>query len=264
MLHILTAAGGNPTAIWVLPGPLSRAQYATRGADLMAAGAALVRLHVGEEGPQPEQAGFLLLPSYHLEMTGGELCGNATLSAAAMLSAHHSQSAFEMTTSDAPNRRPVSVTTQRDGDGMVVRCTLRDLPLNRETRSVGGQPVSVVDMGGIVHVLIEGAFPVAYRPAHRAVCAALGLDERVAVGVSWFERVGDAVAIEPVVRVRTEASETFVHESACGSGSIALAAASGCSRILQPTGECIGVEIVGGTTVLSARVVSVLTAAISG
>jgi diaminopimelate epimerase len=255
VLHILTAAGGNPTAIWLQDAPLTRAQYAARGADLLSAGAALVRLSGGSA--IPEQAGFLLRAERHLELAGGELCGNATLSAAALLGAHLGRRSFEMTTSDHPARRPVWVTLLDDG---VVCCALDGLPMHREDRRVDGQAVSVVDMGGIVHVLIEGALPQNTRGRHRAVTGHLGLDGRAAVGVCWFQRRDDAAVIEPIVRVKTAAGETLIHESACGSGSIALAAVTGCRTIHQPAGQAITVTISGERTTLSARIVSALSA----
>ncbi|MFT5682720.1 MAG: diaminopimelate epimerase [Myxococcota bacterium] len=257
MLHILTAAGGNPTALWLQDTPLSRTQYAERGGDLMTAGAALIRLRGGES--IPEQAGFLLRAERHLEMTGGELCGNATLSAAALLGAHLGLRTFEMTTSDHPRRCRVSVALMAEE---VVRCTLSGLTLERTDRVVNGQPVAVVDMGGIVHVLIEADFPVDFRARHRDVAEALGLSERAAVGVCWFHREDGVAVMEPVVRVQTQAGETFIHESACGSGSIALSVATGCATIRQPTGEPITVQHTSGQTMFSARIQPVLSAAL--
>ena len=61
----------------------------------------------------------------------------------------------------------------------------------------------------------------------RQIAASLGLSERAAVGVSWYARQGDAAALHPVVRIQSGAGETFIYESACGSGSIALAANGG-------------------------------------
>ncbi len=259
MLHILTAAGGNPTAIWLQDAPLHRTQYAARGAELMTAGAALARRHGGTM--IPEQAGFLLRGERHLEMAGGELCGNATLSGAALLSTHLGRSTFEMTTSDHPRRCPVSVSVASDG---VVSCTLTGLSLERTARTVDGEAVCVVDMGGIVHVLVEADFPDDCAAHHRAITDALGLSQRTAVGVCWFHRVAGAAVMEPVVRVQTTAGETFIHESACGSGSIALSAATGCTTIRQPTGEPITVRHTARQTVLSARVQRVLSTALRG
>jgi len=260
MLHILTAAGGNPTALWIQDVQHSRAQYAAIGDDLMTSGAALLRLR--GDPRRPEQAGVVLPGPRHLEMAGGELCGNATLSAAALLGAIHGEDRFTMTTSDS-GRRPVAVRLTRDGDGTWVDGEFTDLPLSRSRQHVDGQSVSVVDMGGIVHVLVEAPFPTDYRAAHRHVTAVLGLTARPAVGVSWFFRDGSDAVIEPVVRVTSGAGETIIHESACGSGSIALAAVSGCADIVQPTGQRITVHREGAATTLRARIRPILTARLS-
>lgn len=260
MLHILTAAGGNPTALLLHDSPKTRSQYAALGDHLMTGGGALLGLRGDER--RPEQAGFVLAASRHLEMAGGELCGNATLSAAALLGAIHGQDRFSMTTSDS-GRREVAVRLTRDGDGCWVDGVFSDLPLSRAALRIGNQSVSVVDMGGIVHVLIEADFPADYRLAHRRVTDALHLNDRPAVGVSWFYRDGSDVVIEPVVRVLSSASETIIHESACGSASIALATTTGCTDIVQPTGQRITVHREGTATTLRARIHTILTAQLS-
>jgi hypothetical protein len=153
----------------------------------------------------------------------------------------------------------VSVSVADDG---VISCTLTGLSLEPTEHTVDGERVCVVDMGGIVHVLVEADFPDDFASHHRAMTDALGLSQRTAVGVCWFHRAADAAVMEPVVRVQTTAGETFIHESACGSGSIALSVATGCATIRQPTGEPITVQHTAGQTMLSARIQRVLSAAL--
>ena len=74
-LYIITAAGGNPTAIRVLPRTESPDWYAERGGILMAETAAL----------GVEQAGFLIPEESRFMMSGGEFCGNAARAAAMLL-----------------------------------------------------------------------------------------------------------------------------------------------------------------------------------
>ncbi|MDO8576267.1 MAG: hypothetical protein Q7R90_03040, partial [bacterium] len=71
-MFVVTAAGGNGTAIKVLDTPLSRTEYAEQGNAL---GHSM-------EGFGAEQTAFLVLSENHLEMGGGEFCGNASRSAA--------------------------------------------------------------------------------------------------------------------------------------------------------------------------------------
>lgn len=72
---LITAAGGNGTAIEILDQALTRQEYESRGKALEGDFAA--------DGV--EQAGFLIPSKRHFEMAGGEFCGNATRSAAVAL-----------------------------------------------------------------------------------------------------------------------------------------------------------------------------------
>ena len=109
---------------------------------MMAAGQSLSALYGARI--VPEQAGFLLPAERHLEMAGGELCGNATLAAALVLGEHLGKQRLEMTTSD-DGRRPVVVEIAGD----VVSCRLTGLPMDCVQRTVDGAAVGVVDLGGI-------------------------------------------------------------------------------------------------------------------
>ena len=88
MTTIITAAGGNATAIDILAAPLTRAAYAARGQALVATYAA--------QGV--EQAGFLIRTANaaHFEMAGGEFCGNAARAAALLLAPQGGAVSFSM------------------------------------------------------------------------------------------------------------------------------------------------------------------------
>ena len=110
-----------------------------------------------------------------------------------------------------------------------------------------GTPAQIIDLGGIVHVVIEGKFPSdanEYSARHRHIVELFGLSDRGAVGVVWYEKSQDAVVMHPVVWVK--AVDTFLYESSCGSKTIAVAAATGVATIIQPTGMTISAEISGG------------------
>ncbi len=103
---------------------------------------------------------------------------------------------------------------------------------------------ALVDLGGIVHVVLEAAFPAAaeaFRARHRALCAQLDLAARPAVGVIWCERAHGRIAIHPVVWVREV--DSFFYESSCGSGSIAAAAVCGVGTVRQPSGREMDVTL---------------------
>ena len=107
-----------------------------------------------------------------------------------------------------------------------------------------GSAAALVDLGGIVHVVLEAAFPAAaeaFRARHRALCVQLDLAARPAVGVVWCERTHGRIAIHPVVWVREV--DSFFYESSCGSGSIAAAAVCGVGSVRQPSGREIDVTL---------------------
>ena len=122
-----------------------------------------------------------------------------------------------------------------------------------------GTTASIVDLGGIVHVVIEGEFPndeKVYTSRHRQIVSELNLEERDAVGVVWFQKKLDTVMMHPVVWVRSV--DTFYYESSCGSGTIAVGKVTGASSVVQPTEKTISVEIGEDYVVLSSEMEVVL------
>lgn len=230
---LITAAGGNGTAIRIVADPLpERADYETQGKEL------------GErmEPEGAEQAGFLVLNKRHFEMAGGEFCGNASRAAAILFSEAEGSQEVDFTVSGFEGT-VAALVEKKGGKTFFVRCTFPGMPTKvREVTLSDGQNASVVDLGGIVHVVIEGAFPreeSAYRTAHRGIMDQLGLSDREAVGVVWFERQQDSILIHPVVWVK--GVDTFFYEQSCGSGTIAVGRVTGESTIVQPTGKTISV-----------------------
>jgi hypothetical protein len=232
---VIAAANGNGTAIEVIASPLTRAEYVRRGRIL---GENTERLGA-------EQAGFLVSSQSHFEMAGGEFCGNASRAAAVMFSKLRGADNVEFTVSGFKGL--VSATVDRRSDNeYYVRCRFPGMSV--EVYPVEGheQTINIVDLGGIVHVVVESRFPAQaeiYRETHHHLTEELSLRERDAVGVVWIERKDDSVAIHPVVWVRS--IDTFFYESSCGSGTIAACAVTGVSDIIQPTGKIIRAEVDG-------------------
>lgn len=241
---LVTAAGGNGTAIRILDTPLNRADYARDGRALIEA----------MERDGAEQAGFLILSDRHFQMAGGEFCGNASRAAALLFSKAFGLSELQFTVSGFDGT--VNATVDKQSDTLYdVHCEFPGMPtVVKHVTLDNGQLADIVDLGGIVHVVIEGAFPSdesSYRAAHRAIMEQFGLSQRDAVGVVWFERTGDSVVMHPVVWVRD--IDTFFYEESCGSGTIAVGRVTGAQSVVQPTGKSIKVRIDEGLVVLESE-----------
>ena len=236
-LYIVTAAGGNPTAIRLLPKPESPEWYAREGNLLMRKTASL----------GVEQAGFLILSENRFEMSGGEFCGNAARSAALLLSrfSDTEEGAFQM--SGYAGMVSFRVQSQNESRASVT-CVFDQLPISTMRTNDGQQ---IVDLGGIVHVVISGALPADYEAQHRELTRSLGLSDRAAVGVCWTEQRDGVFTLHPVVWVK--AIDSFFYETSCGSGSIAASVVTGAQVVTQPSGEAIEVTRVGKQVSLQSR-----------
>ena len=230
---VITAAGGNGTAIEIIDDPLTRMEYSSRGRLL------------GENAEKlgTEQAGFIVLSQGHFEMAGGEFCGNASRAAAVLFSELRNARDVSFTVSGF--KGVVHATVDKRADGKYsVYCRFPGMSVDVRPAKSRGRTVDVVDLGGIVHVVIEDKFPAqqdTYQEIHHRLTEELNLRERDAVGVVWVERKDDSVEIHPVVWVRSV--DKFFYESSCGSGAIAACAVTGVSDIVQPTGKIIRAEI---------------------
>lgn len=241
---LVTAAGGNGTAIRIIEEPLTRSRYERDGKVL---GDSM-------EKDGAEQAGFLILSDRHFEMAGGEFCGNATRAAALLFSERFGLDDLKFTVSGFDGTVHANVVKKADGL-YDVRCEFPGMPTDvQHVMLANGQSADIVDLGGIVHVVIEGAFPAeesAYKAAHRDIMEQFDLTQRGAVGVVWFERTGDSVTMHPVVWVR--AIDTFFYEESCGSGTIAVGRVTGVQSVVQPTGKSIAVAISQDAVVLQSE-----------
>lgn len=241
---LITAAGGNGTAIRIIGQPLKRADYEAHGKVL------------GEqmESIGAEQSGFLVLSDSHFEMSGGEFCGNASRAAAILFSEVEGMKDVSFTVSGFKGTVGARVERRTDR-GYYVQCTFPDMPTDVEDVILdGGQAASVVDLGGIVHVVIEGLFPNNpddYRAAHQSITNQLTLGDRDAVGVVWFQQSHDAVVMHPVVWVK--AIDSFFYEESCGSGTIAVGRVTGASSVVQPTEKIISVGFTERAVVLESE-----------
>jgi len=225
---IFEIAGGNRTVLQAVYGQGGKSISKQMGRALLA------------RYPAAEQAGFVTMQNSRLEMAGGEFCGNATAAAAVLFAHEPSQSTVRYRVSGFAGTIVAEVTPHSD-DRYTVRTLFQGMHYTITTRYYAGWQVDLVDMKGIIHVLIEDAFPADYEQLHHELVDALNLRDCEAVGVIWYQRKDKKVYINPVVWVRNV--DTLYYESACGSGAIAASVCTSCNDIVQPTGQSIYVLI---------------------
>jgi D-alanyl-D-alanine dipeptidase len=191
--------------------------------------------------PMVEQAGFVDVDSKKLEMAGGEFCGNASTATAVLLANGSSTVRYSVF---GFNGSVVAKVIYLGAEKYRVRTSFKGIDYTVGSLNYEGKSLSVMDMEGIVHILIEGDFPASgYKSIQRTMVDKLSLRDREAVGVIWYKQQDEKVKINPVVWVKK--IDTLYRESACGSGAIATALCTNRRDIIQPTGECISVYIDG-------------------
>lgn len=236
--------GGNDTFFVVNPS-LSRDEYAR------------INKLVLEHYPKFEQ-GAVLEPSsqgavLRMQMTGGEFCGNATRSVAALIAETYMNGSddlpvanYSLITQDnnvltfpvevSGTDNLVTAKATRDENGWDVEIELPRLPERKVSATTilefsGTRvPCTVVELEGISHILIsDSQMPFTnnqdrFNSMVADVITQLSWSDRAAFGLIWVKQVDNQLAIEPVVFVKS--IQTCIYESACGSGSIAVALAS--------------------------------------
>lgn len=207
------------------------------------------------EEPEAEQVGFLCPDEgadIALRMAGGEFCGNAAMSAAALYAAGARMHAGQVLVRVSG----VPVTVDIAAEGGVMRGTVdMPRPLSVRREPVGGMRLPVVRFDGIAHAIAET--PLARDEAEAlapAACAALGAE---ALGLMLLDRAAGTLA--PLVYV--PAAGTLVWENSCASGTTAvgafLAAEAGVSvrvGLRQPGGTLTVEAVPGGALSLTGTV----------
>lgn len=186
------------------------------------AAAEIMRKH-----PEVEQVGFVsldgALPS--LRMAGGEFCGNASMSAAALLAIEKDlpvPAVIELSVSGAPEMVAVRL-EQRQGENfraavrMPAAKTVKSRSFSYET--LRGD-LTVVQMEGIAHILIEPDSPFFCLISERAAAEAavrLWCGELMADGLGLLFLSGETLT--PLVFV--PGCDTVFWETSCASGTAA-------------------------------------------
>uniref|UniRef100_B8DKF9 Diaminopimelate epimerase-like protein n=1 Tax=Nitratidesulfovibrio vulgaris (strain DSM 19637 / Miyazaki F) TaxID=883 RepID=B8DKF9_NITV9 len=261
--------GGNTTIL--VTDPVPTPLRAAVAAELM-----------GEHHVHAEQVGFVTLAGVcpRIDMMGGEFCGNACRSLAALLALKRVLHAGPgglmsgaIASSGVSGTLPVRVVHTPHGPDAAVRMPLPSFAAATPTASpeaAGAAPkradqdgatfqlvqplaegLELVRLPGIVHLLLDASahpFPDDWQAQARVLIARHGLEDEPAAGCIWHHGPLAAPSITPVVRVRDTGS--ILLESACGSGSLAYglhrAAATGGETALavrQPSGATIRVSV---------------------
>lgn len=231
--YIISAAGGNNTAIQILNVGLTRAEYEEIGLQILK--------ETSDRGV--EQVGFLIPSENHFEMSGGEFCGNATRSAALLFSKLRETNKFDFSVSGFNGT--VAATVNHDAEDMlsaVVSCRFDGLSAKVTEKRFGPDLIPVVDLGGIVQCVLQKSFPKdSYEEEHKQIIQNFELQDYAAVGVLWLHETPQGFEIHPVTWVKS--IDTFFYETSSGSASIAAAIVSGSDTIFQPSGKVISVFI---------------------
>ena len=184
-----------------------------------------------------EQVGFLRLPAGGgerpaLRMAGGEFCGNASMSAAALWALRRGFDRGECSLRVSGAESAVSVRLRRETEGSfaaAVHMPPAGQIMEKECVISGRRGrLSCVYMEGITHAVITPASaffalkddrPAAER-AVRTLCAALGAN---CLGLMFLEEETPRCRLTPLVWV--PASGTLFWENSCASGSAAVSMA---------------------------------------
>lgn len=167
-----------------------------------------------------EQVGFLEKPEdpraqLRLQMMGGEFCGNATISTAAIVCGGEARK-LSLEVSGAPDLVAVSIAPAPEG-GCVGTVSM-PLPESVSTVRLAGLSLPLVRFPGICHAVVEGGLT--HSEAESSIsdwCAQLGAD---ALGLMFYDAA--AGSLEPLVYVAS--TNTSFWESSCASGTSAVAA----------------------------------------
>ncbi|MBQ9663689.1 MAG: hypothetical protein IJV40_11120 [Oscillospiraceae bacterium] len=190
--------------------------------------------------PETEQVGFVSYErgEHRLRMAGGEFCGNASMSAAALqlLREGRTEGIVALRVSGAPE--PVTVVLKARGENAWSGTVTMPRPLSvGKEHFPDGRALPVVRFPGIAHVILEENPDLKQAEQLAPVwCRELGAE---ALGLMFLDR--EKKELKPLVYVPE--AETLFWESSCASGTTAVgayfAAASGekvCLPLTQPGG----------------------------
>lgn len=182
-----------------------------------------------------EQVGFLEAPEkagarLRLQMMGGEFCGNAAISAAAIITCclepdGGSVRELFLDVSGAPDVVPVKVSAESGGCSGTVSMPLPESVSGFDFR-LGDDTCTLplVRFPGICHCIVSGGL--SRETAQRCIADWCRQLDAEALGLMFCDEA--AGSLEPLVYVAS--TDTAVWESSCASGTAAAAAYLACAR----------------------------------
>ena len=196
--------------------------------------------------PETEQVGFVSTAGEGvvLRMAGGEFCGNATMSAAALCLKQKERREGTVTVSVSGAKEPVPVTISSCSENVWDGTVQMPSALSVEEKSLPQSgPFPVVRFPGITHVILENSTLIG--DAERLApewCRALGAD---ALGLMFLNR--EAGTLRPLVWVPVAGTRCW--ESSCASGTTAVGA-----FLFAKTGKALSLSLrqPGGTLGIAA------------
>lgn len=203
-LKIRVANPAGNVTIFVMS-PVKREDYATISRELLC----MEELH-------GEQIGFVEQKqdgSYHMEMMGGEFCGNATRSFGYLLSMLLKEQEDEIWVDVSGSKKKLRVEVDMEKGSAR---TEMPLPLEIKEIFVNEESFSMVVFQGICHIIVNGP-PKSQEFVDELIEKAKSIYYCDAYGVMFLEKN----QMIPVVYVESTAS--MVWESSCGSGSMGAA-----------------------------------------
>lgn len=184
--------------------------------------------------PQVEQVGFVYfvpgrpVPAL-LRMAGGEFCGNATMSAAALYLMRSGEETDSVRVNVSGVSRPIEVSLKAKDDGSydagVQMPEALEISIQKLRSNVADASMTVVRMEGISHIVIEsfsGLYSLkddkqAAEQLVRDWCSELGAD---CLGLMFLEGDGTSWKLTPLVYV--PGADTMFWENSCASGTAAV------------------------------------------
>jgi diaminopimelate epimerase len=218
--YVVLWPGGNTTAI--VTDSVPRGDQARVANEIMGTNREIEQVGYMESAADAQAA-------CRLQMMGGEFCMNATRSAAYYFAKQHGLDKLLVEASGSEKLVAVEI----DGD-----TTHITLPGEFYIQSNEKPTYSVIDLAGIRHLITTGNYD---ETAARALIAE-NKDTYEAVGVIYATIEGTNIEIDPLIWVR--GTDSFVRETGCGSGSIAVSIAAHRKApdettfaVKQPSGE---------------------------
>jgi len=192
-----------------------------------------------------EQVGFWVQPTTpaakaKLEMAGGEFCGNATRSLGAVLHLHTSETHFQLESSGFTDLIDLDVSKSH----AQISLSHTSFNLNLETK--------LCILPGISHLITEEQIT---KESTLRLLEEHNLAAEKAAGVMSYAQENENYVLRPIVWVRD--AETLYEETACASGTLALAFylhhTKGKKKfsIVQPSGSIFEVELKDDYLILS-------------